>query len=258
MLYSAVLPTLAVYVFHLLYYAHNAVTIERMAALKNDRPDHSEIPPTGTPDFPRPEPPNRLNNSAATSYPAQPVPLTIPRVALVVIQRRGVINLPVALRETFRWSEGQRALVTAKDGETITLTAALGPDALFARHDGRVTVPDSLKPSEALPRRWLDPETVLRAQAWPDSPQRDWFIRCDGGFVSARLDPSLLPDALAGLGQLLPDLDRATLALYMQTILTWTGITLADRAFYFVALLMWGADDTITWSEAVQRGRDAE
>lgn len=188
-----------------------------------------------------------------------PAPSMIPpHVALAVIQRRGLVNLPLALREALGWSDGQRLLLAADGPAAVRLTAALAPSRLFAQYDHAVRVPPDLPPSETVPRRWLDVETLLRAQAWPDSPQRTWFIRCDGGFVSARFDPSLLPDSLDGIGQLLPDLDRPARAHYVQTVLSWTGITLVDRAFYFAALQLWGADETLTWAQAVQRGRDAE
>lgn len=181
-----------------------------------------------------------------------------PTIAVALLQRRGVLSVPMALREALHWAEGQRVLMTAADAGTLTVQAALAPEAFFARYDPQVSVPDTLPRSETVPRRWLDVDTLRRAQAWPDSPQRAWFIRCDGGFVSARLDPSLLPEALDGLGQLLPDLDRPARAHYVQTVLSWTGITLADRTFYFGALHLWGADETLTWAQAVQRGRDAE
>lgn len=177
-------------------------------------------------------------------------------VAVTSMQKRGLMSIPASLRDAMNLNATNRVLLVRHQPHAFLVVDAPDPLTLFTRHDGTLSALADLQPSEAVPGRWLDVPTILRAQQYPDSVQRRWFVECNDGFVSVRVDPVIIADLLGGLASLL-SLPRPQLAHYVQVILTWTGLTVPDRDLYLSALEVWGTDPGLSWAEAVQRCREA-
>ena len=83
-------------------------------------------------------------------------------------------------------------------------------------------LPPPLEDASRTPTRWLDTDTLLRAQTFPQGAARAWLAACDQGFHPVRIDPAVIADLLDRLPTVLPGLTRAQVARYVQTIRSWT------------------------------------
>ncbi len=180
-----------------------------------------------------------------------------PTVAIAKYQSsRGVVTVPVALRRAFLVPDDGKLVVTSNADGSVTMRPAPAPDTWFARYDALVTADQGEPATDDLPKRWVNTETLIRAQVYAEGPQRQWFGECERGFVSARVDPVMLAEWLERLPAILPSLDRRGIASYVQVVLSWTGMSLMERDVYLAALELWGTTDGLTWPEAVRRCRD--
>jgi len=184
-------------------------------------------------------------------------PIFHPVVALTTVQRRGSLTVPAALRQALDFQDNARCLLASQADGTVRLRVMPPPVVWFAQHDARVSETPPIAPSDAVPKRWLDTATLLRAQAYPDSSQRRWFVEGDRGFVTARVDPVVIAEWLAAVPQLIT-VNRSDLAVYLQVVLSWNGVVLAERDVYWAALELWGHTDDLTWPEAVRWCREEE
>jgi len=118
-------------------------------------------------------------------------PMFHPVVGLTTLQRRGSLTVPASLRQAIGLTDNTKCLIASQADGTVTLRLMPPPTVWFARHDAHVITSASIEPQEAVPKRWLDTATILRAQAYPDGAQRRWFVDGDQGFVTARVDPGV-------------------------------------------------------------------
>ena len=176
-------------------------------------------------------------------------------VAIASINSRGTMTIPATIREHLQADANQRYLLRAVSGEAFVAMRVKAPHDLFAAYAASLADPRPALPLSVTFPTLLDAEAVIIAQCEPASVEREWFTACDQGDKSIRVDPLFIGDLLMLLPTYLPDLDRAAQAIYVQTILCWTGMQMSDRDFYLAVLSLWAQSPGYRWSQAVQVAR---
>ncbi len=177
--------------------------------------------------------------------------------SVVHLQKRGTVTFPPWVRQPTAGPITDRWWLRAGPDATLILMPLWHPEALFTRYDATWSADDPLPTSSALPRRWLDAETVLSAQHDPNHPARAWCQAVDDGFQSVQMDPVVLADLLDRLPRHLPHGTRTQWAQYVASICTWTGVTLTDRDFHLGVLALWSVSQA-SWTTLVQRARETQ
>ena len=179
----------------------------------------------------------------------------VPAVAIASVNGRGTMTIPASIREHLQADATPRYLLRAVSGDVFVAMRVKTPHELFVAYDALVAEPRPALPLSVTFPTLLDAESVIIAQCEPTSTEREWFAACDQGDTSIRVDPLFIGDLLTLLPTYLPDLDRAAQAIYVQTILCWTGMQMPDRDFYLAVLSLWAQSPGYRWSQAVQVAR---
>ena len=205
------------------------------------------VPPSSAPTDEVARIPPALDDAPSPGWPA---------VGLATLQKRGTLTIPTPLRARLHLPDGARVILRTESATTVRVDVLPPPRDWLASWDDRVPTPPPVEDASGTPTRWLDTDTLLRAQAFPQGAARAWLAECDQGFHPVRIDPAVIADVLDRLPTVLPGLTRLQIARYVQTMLSWTGVECAERDFYLTALDQWGAS-AVPWATAVQTGREA-
>ena len=170
-------------------------------------------------------------------------------VGLTRVQKRFMVTIPPALRDTLSMREGQMVIARVQQGRMVW---DLIPDGhtFLATWQSRLQLPPA--PADRLPmRRWFTVAGLLDAHRYPENANAQLLQECSLGRATLDADPTVLPDLVTAVSQWMAAHtapDRTNVAQYLQTLLAWPGLHWAERDLWMQVLDHWARSED-TWSD---------